>query len=157
MAQTNGASMKRALLALSIGLLSTQAHAHHRHHHARHHASHSVHGRAAHERQSPVAAHFSTARPSDCYGIPWCGCWLKHYLGIEHARLNLNLARAWANIGSYLSGPVPGAVVVFPHHVGLLVRPGRAGRWVVLSGNDGHRVRERERSVAGAIAFRRPA
>ena len=29
------------------------------------------------------------------------------------------------------------------------------GQWVIKSGNDGHAVRERVRSIAGAIAFRR--
>jgi hypothetical protein len=30
------------------------------------------------------------------------------------------------------------------------------GEWVVLSGNDGHRVRQRPRSLRGAIAYRWP-
>jgi hypothetical protein len=48
----------------------------------------------------------------------------------------------------------PGAIVVWRHHVGIIT--GRHGnQWVVKSGNDGRRVRERPRSVAGAIAFRR--
>jgi hypothetical protein len=42
---------------------------------------------------------------------------------------------------------------VWPHHVGKIV--GRAGgQWIVQSGNDGHAVRTRPRSIAGAIAFR---
>src|SRR5215469_2297755 len=46
-----------------------------------------------------------------------------------------------------------GAVVVWPHHVGKIV--GREnGQWVVQSGNDGHAVRTRARSIAGAIALR---
>jgi len=67
------------------------------------------------------------------------------------------VAANWAGFGSRADGPRPGTVVVFRHHVGLLVRPGSGGRWVVLSGNDGHAVRERERSLAGAIAFRVPS
>jgi hypothetical protein len=31
------------------------------------------------------------------------------------------------------------------------------GKWIVNSGNDGHAVRTRPRSIAGAIAFRRAA
>jgi hypothetical protein len=43
--------------------------------------------------------------------------------------------------------------VVWRHHVGIIT--GRSGgQWIVKSGNDGHTVRERPRSVSGAIAFR---
>ena len=48
-----------------------------------------------------------------------------------------------------------GVIVVWAHHVGLIT--GRTdGQWIVKSDNDGHAVRERPRSVAGAIAFRNP-
>jgi hypothetical protein len=64
-----------------------------------------------------------------------------------------NLARAWAHYGSNAGGPVIGAIVVWTHHVGEIV--GREnGQWIVRSGNDGHVVRTRPRSLAGAIAFR---
>ena len=66
---------------------------------------------------------------------------------------NLWLARNWASVGNNAGGPRVGAVVVWRHHVGIIT--GRAGnQWVVKSGNDGHAVRERPRSLAGAIAFR---
>lgn len=65
-----------------------------------------------------------------------------------------NLARNWAHYG-HAASPHVGAIVVWPHHVGKIVGQTR-GQWVVLSGNDGHRVRERPRSLAGAIAFRDP-
>lgn len=82
----------------------------------------------------------------------WCGWWLGHHLGMPLR--NLWLARNWASVGSRAPGPAPGVVVVWRHHVGIIT--GRQGnRWVVKSGNDGRRVRERPRSVAGAIAFRR--
>jgi hypothetical protein len=63
-----------------------------------------------------------------------------------------NLARNWAHWG--YGGPAGvGAIVVWPHHVGKIV--GREGdRWVIKSGNDGHRLRTRPRSIAGAIAIR---
>lgn len=141
--------MKRAILTLAIGLLSTQAHAHHGHH-----ARSWPHGRAAVQRHNHAAAHFSTARPRDCYGIPWCGCFMRHLMGeTNHA---LNLARAWATWGHRSDGPGRNVVVVWRHHVGLIVARGRNGLWIVLSGNDGHAVRERPRSLAGAIAFRSP-
>ncbi len=51
-------------------------------------------------------------------------------------------------------GPSVGAIVVWRHHVGKIVGQ-ENGQWIVQSGNDGHAVRTRARSVAGAIAFRR--
>ena len=66
-----------------------------------------------------------------------------------------NLARNWARWGH--RGPAGiGAVVVWPHHVGKIVGQ-ENGQWIVQSGNDGHAVRARPRSLAGAIAFRRDA
>jgi pyrimidine deaminase RibD-like protein len=65
-----------------------------------------------------------------------------------------NLARSWAHYGSDAGGPSVGAIVVWRHHVGKIVGH-ENGQWIVQSGNDGHAVRTRARSVAGAIAFRR--
>jgi len=45
-------------------------------------------------------------------------------------------------------------VVVWPHHVGLIVGYAGGGRWIVKSGNDGHAARARAQSLAGAIALR---
>jgi hypothetical protein len=81
----------------------------------------------------------------------WCGWWLGQHLGMPLRELWL--ARNWARVGSSAGGPRIGAIVVWRHHVGIIT--GRQGnKWVVKSGNDGGRVRERARSVAGAIAFR---
>jgi hypothetical protein len=83
----------------------------------------------------------------------WCGWWLRQQLGVAD-RL-YNLARAWARWGQPAHGPAEGVIVVWRHHVGLIT--GRAGgQWIVKSGNDGHAVRERPRSLAGVIAYRRP-
>jgi hypothetical protein len=88
----------------------------------------------------------SNARPR-----AWCGWQMRQWLG---GGPELNLARNWARFGSP-SGPAIGAIVVWPHHVGIITGRTGSGMWIVKSGNDGHRVRERARSVAGAIAFRR--
>jgi hypothetical protein len=66
---------------------------------------------------------------------------------------SLNLAANWAYVGRP-TYPHAGAIVVWRHHVGVLRSDPHNGRALVLSGNDGHAVRERERSIAGAIAFR---
>lgn len=88
----------------------------------------------------------SGGRPS-----AWCGWWLGNHLGMN--KRDLWLARNWASVGSNAGGPGIGVVVVWRHHVGLIT--GRSGSgWIVKSGNDGNRVRERVRSISGAIAFR---
>lgn len=83
----------------------------------------------------------------------WCGWWLRHELNV--ADRAGNLARWWARFGANAHGPAIGTIVVWPHHVGIITARSESG-WVVKSGNDGHAVRERERSLAGAIAFRWP-
>jgi hypothetical protein len=81
----------------------------------------------------------------------WCGWEMRQLVGSDPGPA-YNLARNWALWGH--GGPAGvGAVVVWPHHVGRIV--GRqGGQWVIESGNDGHRLRTRPRSIAGAIAFR---
>jgi hypothetical protein len=80
----------------------------------------------------------------------WCGWYMRQLLGVANPAFNL--ARNWAHWG-HAGGPGVGAVVVWPHHVGKIV--GReGGEWVIQSGNDGHAVRTRPRSIAGAIAVR---
>lgn len=77
----------------------------------------------------------------------WCGWWLRTQKG---GGAELNLARNWANWGRP-SGPQVGAVVVWSHHVGMITGRSASGQWIVKSGNDGGQVRERPRSVAGAV------
>ena len=84
----------------------------------------------------------------------WCGWWLRHELGVSDRAGNL--ARWWARYGSNARGPAVGAIVVWRHHVGIITVRTETG-WIVRSGNDGHAVRERERSLRGAIAFRLPS
>lgn len=77
----------------------------------------------------------------------WCGWYMRtrHGGGPEY-----NLARNWRNRGTPISGPQVGAIVVWNHHVGEIVGQAGNGKWIVLSGNDSGRVRERARSVSGA-------
>jgi hypothetical protein len=98
------------------------------------------------------AQHNTRASAQGLGGRPgkWCGWWMRTQFG---GGAEYNLARNWAKRGSP-TGPSVGAVVVWPHHVGYIVGKASNGQWIVKSGNDGGRVRERARSVAGAIAFR---
>ena len=85
----------------------------------------------------------------------WCGWYMRTQVGGDPGP-QYNLARAWAHYGVSAVGPSVGAIVVWPHHVGKIVGQ-ENGQWIVQSGNDGHAVRARPRSLAGAIAFRRDA
>jgi hypothetical protein len=105
---------------------------HHYHHHHYHHVRVEI-------------GHISTGRPR-----AWCGWYMRQLLHVADAAYNL--ARNWAHWG-HATTPHVGAIVVWRHHVGRIVA-GRPGAWVINSGNDGHAVRTRQRSIAGAIAFR---
>ena len=83
----------------------------------------------------------------------WCGWYMRGQVGSDPGPA-FNLARSWARYGANAGGPSVGAIVVWPHHVGKIVGQ-ENGQWIVQSGNDGHAVRTRPRSVANAIAFRR--
>lgn len=77
----------------------------------------------------------------------WCGWWMRTQKG---GGPQYNVAWNWRNYGSP-TGPQIGAVVVWRHHVGIITGRAANGQWIVKSGNDGGRVRERARSVSGAI------
>jgi hypothetical protein len=81
----------------------------------------------------------------------WCGWEMRHLVGADPGP-SFNLARNWTRWGR--PGPAGiGAVVVWSHHVGKIVGQ-ENGEWIIESGNDGHALRTRPRSIAGAIAIR---
>jgi hypothetical protein len=128
--------MRRLFVAaMAVACLNAPALASHRSSH-HHFAKASVHGR-----------HYARR------GGAWCGAYMRHVFGVADPRLNL--ARNWASVGANAGGPQVGAVVVWPHHVGVIRGgPDSNGDWLIESGNDGHAVRTRYRSLRGAIAFR---
>ena len=89
-----------------------------------------------------VPSHSAGGRPSR-----WCGWWMRTQKG---GGPEYNSAHNWTRWGRP-SGPQVGAVVVWPHHVGMITGRTAGGEWIVKSGNDGGQVRERPRSVAGAV------
>jgi hypothetical protein len=131
--------MMRTLMAAALVLCvfgssaEARSYHHHRHHHRYHHAGGGHYGYAG--------------RPS-----AWCGWYMRSQVGSDPGP-SYNLARSWAHYGSNAGGPTVGAIVVWSHHVGKIVGH-ENGQWIVESGNDGHAVRTRPRSLAGAIAFR---
>lgn len=83
----------------------------------------------------------------------WCGFWMSiHVFG--HSVRSLWLASNWAKVGNKAPGPAPGVIGVMPHHVFKVLSVVRPGRVIAISGNDGGRVRTRERSTGGVIAWR---
>ena len=136
----------RYIIIASLLLFSTPAFAKHHKHPFREYTSRHYH-------HAHYGARFATRhRYTHTDGRPsaWCGWYMRQIMHVADAAFNL--ARNWAHYGSPTT-PHIGAIVVWPHHVGRIVG-GSEGHWVINSGNDGHVVRTRERSVAGAIAFR---
>jgi hypothetical protein len=149
-----------AVAAVTVFAQSAQAHEHR--HRGYHHVARSHRGFAAEADASFGGLGFSgqsyDAQPQRTAsrgvgGRPaaWCGWEMRQLVGSDPGP-SYNLARNWAHWGR--SGPVGvGAVVVWPHHVGKIVGQ-ENGQWVVESGNDGHALRSRARSISGAIAVR---
>lgn len=134
--------------AAAIVMFAQSAHAreHHHGHHRHHHmaASRDASGRS----ESGATAYRGRDR-----GRPaaWCGWEMRRLVGADPGP-TYNLARNWAHWGKPGAAGV-GAVVVWPHHVGKIVGRER-GEWIIESGNDGHAIRTRPRSIGGAIAIR---
>lgn len=126
-------------VACAVALATTPAHARSHHHHR-------------HVRQTYTFRGHGDPRPGN-----WCAWFLRRALGIPKTAFrpgDYNLAAGFAHVGVPAGGPGDGVIVVWRHHVGIIT--GRAaGQWVVRSGNDGHAVRERPRSLRGVIAYRR--
>ena len=146
-----------AALFFCISVLPAQAA--HRHHYHRHyaHAHHHRHHRYVRRHYRPVVREYaqsgSNVARARSRGLPWCGAFMSDYFHIGGAAGRmLWVARNWARKGVATIAHI-GAVVVWSHHVGIITG-GSPGHWEVTSGNDGHRVRTRERSLRGAIAFR---
>jgi len=96
------------------------------------------------------------ARPS-----MWCGWWLAHHLGYKDR--NLYYVLNWLDDKRFtrVSGPAVGQIAVFRRgkrggHIGIVKGVPGPGKIILLSGNDGNAVRQRERSTAGIIAYLAP-
>lgn len=150
-----------AFAAVTVFAQAAQAHEHH--HHRYHHVARSHrHGSvmAASYRHHGYGFGFEGSSYSTSMHLgggvgprpaAWCGWAMRQMVGGDPGP-SYNLARNWAHWGR--SGPAGiGAIVVWPHHVGKIVGQ-QNGEWVIESGNDGHALRTRARSIAGAIAIR---
>ncbi len=125
-------------------LLATTSFAHARPYHRHHH--HPTHKRLD-----------ANGNASDPRPARWCAWWLRRHLSIPKSAFRpgeFNLAAAFRYIGHRVSGPAIDVIVVWPHHVGIITGHTDEG-WVVTSGNDGHKVNTRVRSLRGVIAYRK--
>jgi hypothetical protein len=128
-----------SMLALAVMVAAPAEASHHRHHHRVVYAD---------------SGDFDV-RP-DARPHAWCGWFMAEHLGISGKVARwLWVARNWAHFGSPAPGPQVGSIVVWRHHVGQITAV-RGGSIRVLSGNDGHAVRDRWRSAHGVIAYRWP-
>jgi hypothetical protein len=142
-----------------IFVQSAQAREHH-HGHRHHHSMVASRGASAEARATPLFAFAAANVPSSttvyrgrnqAHPAAWCGWEMRRLVGADPGQ-SFNLARNWAHWGR--PGPAGvGAVVVWPHHVGKIVGQ-HNGQWIIESGNDGHALRARARSIGGAIAIR---
>lgn len=153
-------AMLVASCTASVPAFARPHHSYHRAHFAHHFTGR--HHRYARRARATAVAHSwfertetpsegSAQRPRDCYGIAWCGCWLRHQFGL--ASTSLNLAINWARMGVSAS-PGNANVAVWRHHVGKVLAY-RDGQILLQSGNDGHAVRTRWRPIRGVVALRR--
>lgn len=145
--------MIRFVFCILALLISTGAQAHKSHHHPassahvehNHRSAHSGHSRHYAGRRYGTRIAYHDGRPS-----AWCGWFARfNFLGHDPGQ-KFNLAANWRSLGTADSSPQNGDIVVWPHHVGKIVGQCNGSMCPVWSGNDGHAVRTRVRSVAGA-------
>lgn len=108
---------------------------------------------------------WTSSAAADCGPRPdrWCGWWLRCHPPLWAWRdpgPEYNQALKWAKFGRPAPGPGYGVIVVWNKghgrgHVGVITGRSETG-WLVTSGNDGRTVRERQRDVSRAYAYRLP-
>lgn len=130
------AAMLLALSSTADARPRHSARAHHHHHRAHHETQIS-------QTETPTGYVSPEARPRECYGIAWCGCWLRIQKGITDT--GANLAAWWRHWGHRVDGPVVGAVAYMHRrggsgHVGIVTGVDANGNPIIKSGNHNHAV-----------------
>lgn len=101
-----------------------------------------------------VLRHFS--QPATPRPIRWCGWYARGLVDRDPGRA-YDVAEKWKFWGRPAFGCTPGAMAVWPHHVGLTLACPAPGKVELLSGNVKGRVSRDVRSAAGVIAWRLPS
>jgi uncharacterized protein (TIGR02594 family) len=95
-------------------------------------------------------------RPSGCPKA-WCACYLEKTLKKAGLRtLGSNKASAFAKYGKKAKAGQTGAIMVMPHHVGVVAGKCADGRIKLVSGNHGNKVGTGCYAAGKAIAWRLP-
>jgi uncharacterized protein (TIGR02594 family) len=95
-------------------------------------------------------------RPSHCPSA-WCACYLEQALKrTGHKMLGSYKASAFASYGRKAKPKQVGAIMVMPHHVGVVVGKCEDGRVKLVSGNHNRKVGTGCYSASKAIAWRMP-
>jgi uncharacterized protein (TIGR02594 family) len=104
----------------------------------------------------PVAEHYRGTNPTG-HSRAWCAVFANMVLArTGYSGTGSAAARSFARYGRAASGPAPGVIAVWPHHVGFVVGAVAPGRIRVISGNHNHRVAESTYATRGVMAFRYP-
>jgi uncharacterized protein (TIGR02594 family) len=76
-------------------------------------------------------------------GSLWCARFMNLVLErTGHRGTGSDMANSFAHYGHPVSGPQVGAIAVMGHHVGIITGIDQRGNPIMISGNNGNRVRE---------------
>jgi uncharacterized protein (TIGR02594 family) len=104
----------------------------------------------------PAAQRYRGTNPTGLR-TPWCAVFANMILRrAGFSGTGSAAARSFAQYGRPASGPAPGVIAVWPHHVGFVVGAAGPGRIRVVSGNHNHRVDESVYATHSVMAFRYP-
>jgi uncharacterized protein (TIGR02594 family) len=104
----------------------------------------------------PVAARYRGTNPTG-QARAWCAVFANMILArTGYSGTGSAAARSFARYGRPASGPAPGVIAVWPHHVGFVVGAVAPGQIRVISGNHNHRVAEGTYATRSVMAFRYP-
>jgi len=87
----------------------------------------------------------------------WCARFMNMVLEhTGHHGTGSDMASSFAGYGHRISGPQVGAIAVMGHHVGIITGVDASGKPIMISGNNGNRVREAPISRGRIYAYVMP-
>jgi uncharacterized protein (TIGR02594 family) len=90
-------------------------------------------------------------------GSLWCARFMNLVLErTGHHGTGSDMASSFASYGHRISGPQVGAIAVMGHHVGIITGVAASGNPIMISGNNGNRVREAPISRGRIYAYVMP-
>lgn len=102
------------------------------------------------------ARHYLGGNPTS-RGTLWCARFMNMVLErTGHRGTGSDMASSFANYGHRISGPQVGAIAVMGHHVGIITGVDARGNPIMISGNNGNRVREAPVSRGRIYAYVMP-